>query len=179
MALSFSPQAQGRINDLMGKYPNKMALTLPVLWIAQEEFGHVSDEAVELVAQTLELPPSHVHGVVTFYTMYNRKPVGRLHIQVCTNVSCMLRGAYDVLQAFERKCGIASGESNADFTLQEVECLAACGTAPCVQINDAYHEPVRADEVPALVDRLLKEAKSGGSGSHAGGPSHAAAGGGS
>jgi NADH-quinone oxidoreductase E subunit len=162
MALTFSERSNKQIQAVLAKYPNKMAATLPVLWITQEQFGHISAEAVELVARTLDVPPTQLHGVLTFYTMYNRKPVGRLHIQVCTNVSCMLRGAYEVLRAFEDKCGIKVGETTEDFTLQEVECLAACGTAPCVQINDRYYEPVVPAEVGELVDRVLGEARSKG-----------------
>ncbi|MCB9555149.1 MAG: NAD(P)H-dependent oxidoreductase subunit E [Deltaproteobacteria bacterium] len=161
MSLEFSAESKERIAALLQKYPTKMAATLPVLWIAQEQFGWVSEDAVRLVAATLEVPESHVHGVATFYTMYNKKPVGRLHIQVCTNISCMLCGSDGTLEAFEKRCGLKAGQTNEDFTLQEVECLAACGTAPAVQINDKYYEPVQADDVPALVDRLLAETKEG------------------
>ncbi|MBK6848384.1 MAG: NAD(P)H-dependent oxidoreductase subunit E [Proteobacteria bacterium] len=160
MALSFSPQAHERIARLLPQYPTRMAACLPVLWVAQEEFGWLSAEAMRLVAETLELPESHVYSVVTFYTMYRRHPVGTYHIQVCTNVACMLRDAYQVLSRFERALELKPGETTPDgtFTLSEVECLAACGTAPCVQINDRYHEPVRPEEVEALVARLRLEA---------------------
>lgn len=160
MALSFSPQAQERIARLLPQYPTRMAACLPVLWVAQEEFGWLSAEAMRLVAATLELPESHVYSVVTFYTMYNRHPVGTYHIQVCTNVACMLRDAYQVLSRFERALELKVGETTPDgtFTLSEVECLAACGTAPCVQINDRYHEPLRPEEVEGLVARLRLEA---------------------
>jgi NADH-quinone oxidoreductase E subunit len=159
MPVTFSDKTKQKIEDLLKKYPTRQAVTLPALWLAQEEFGHISPEVSELVAATLGVAPSHVHGVATFYTMYNKKPVGRLHIQVCTNVACMICGAYDLLSAFEQRCGIKAGQTNEDFTLQEVECLAACGTAPAVQINDKYYEPVYPKDVPALVDRLLAEAK--------------------
>ncbi|MCC6746144.1 MAG: NAD(P)H-dependent oxidoreductase subunit E [Deltaproteobacteria bacterium] len=156
MALTFTPQAQARIAKILARYPNKMAACLPLLWLAQEEFGHVGPDAQALVAATLDLPASHVYGVVTFYTMYNQKPVGKYHVQVCTNVSCMLCGGYDTLGAFERKLGIRCGETTPDglFTLAEVECLAACGGAPAVQINDRYYEPVTPETVDALVDAL-------------------------
>ena len=159
MSLTFSNQTKQKLDSLVEKYPTKMALTLPALWLAQEEFKVITPEVIELVAETLDVAPSHVHGVATFYTMYNKKPVGRLHIQVCTNVSCMICGAYELLQAFEEHCELKAGKTNEDFTLQEVECLAACGNAPMVQINDTYHEPIYPKDVPELVDKLLAEAK--------------------
>lgn len=162
MALAFNESSKARIQHILGRYPNKVAATLPVLWVAQEEFGFISNEAIELVAKTLEVPTSHVYGVVTFYTMYHRHPVGKYHIQVCTNVSCMLRGAYEVLDRFQKELELKSGTTSEDgnWTLSEVECLAACGTAPCVQINKDYYEPVAPDDVPTLIASLrgsLKE----------------------
>jgi len=156
MPLTFSSESQNRIKKILGRYPNKMAACLPLLYVAQEEFGHVSTEAMDLVAETLELPPSHVYGVATFYTMFNKKKVGKYHIQACTNVSCMLCGAYDVLGRLERKLGIKAGETTKDglFTLSEVECLAYCGTAPAVQVNEEIHELVSPDKVDDLIETL-------------------------
>ena len=151
-----SDRSKSRISELLPKYPNKMAACLPVLWIVQDEHGWISAAAERFVADRLDLPVSHVHGVVSFYTMFNRKPVGAHHIQVCTNIACMLRGGYDVLKAFETEIGIKSGETSADgkFTVQEAECLAACGTAPCVQINDVFLEPVSSGDVVDIVKDL-------------------------
>jgi NADH-quinone oxidoreductase E subunit len=162
MALSFSKEAEEKIAELLPKYPDKMALTLPVLWIAQEEFGWISEDVMQLVADRLELSVSHVYGVATFYTMYNKKPVGHYHVQVCTNISCMINDAYDVMAAFEKKLGIKRGETTDDglFTLQEVECLAACGGAVCVQVNKDYHEKIRPEDVGSLVDKLRSSAPS-------------------
>ncbi len=156
MSVTFSDESQARIDAILPRYPTKMAACLPVLWVAQEQFGWISDEVMRLVADTLDLPHAHVHSVVTFYTMYNKAPVGRYHVQVCTNISCMLRGGYEVLRAFEKELDISSGETTSDnmFTLNEVECLAACGTAPCVQVNDRYYEPVQPDGVVRLLDTL-------------------------
>ena len=166
MALAFSDAARSQIDALLKRYPTKMAACLPVLWIAQREFGHISPEVAELVAATLDLPPAHVHGVATFYTMYHKEPPPRFHVQVCTNVSCMLRGAYEVLARFEQVLGCKVGERTADgrFGLDEVECLAACGTAPCVQINERYYEPVLPDDVARLVASLQGEAQDRASG---------------
>jgi len=165
MPVAFSPDAQARIQKLLSRYPSKMAACLPLLHLAQRELGHISLEAMELVAQTLELPLSHVHGVATFYTMFNKEPVGRYQIQVCTNVSCMICGGYDVLGRFERKLGIKAGQTDKErlFTLSEVECLAYCGTAPVVQVNDEIHELISPDKVDDLVDQLRAEASSGAS----------------
>lgn len=156
MALAFDQQSQEKIKTILGRYPNTMAACLPLLYLAQEEFGHLSTEAMDLVAKTLELPPSHVYGVATFYTMYNKREVGRYHVQVCTNVSCMLCGGYDVKARMEAALGIRCGETTNDgmFTLSEVECLAYCGSAPVVQVNDEIHELVSPDKVEDLVDRL-------------------------
>ncbi|MFH1130568.1 MAG: NADH-quinone oxidoreductase subunit NuoE [Pseudomonadota bacterium] len=159
MALSFNEKTKARIPKILAKYPNKMAATLPLLWLAQEEFGYISQDAINLVAETLDLPPAHVYGVATFYTMHNKKPVGTYHIQVCTNASCMICGSYDVLGKFEKVLGIKAGQTTKDklFTLSEVECLAACGGAPAVQINEKYYEPVTPDKVEELVEQLRKD----------------------
>ena len=160
MALAFSTEAEKEIAALLPKYPTKMAACLPLLWIAQEDFGWISEDAMRLVAERLELPLTHVYGVATFYTMYNKKPVGRYHVQVCTNIACMLMGGYDVIAAFEQTLGIKRGQTTEDglFTLSEVECLAACGGGPCVQVNKDYHEKMGVDAVPAFVKELRAKA---------------------
>jgi NADH-quinone oxidoreductase subunit E len=161
MALSFSPENQARITKILRRYPNKMAACLPLLYLAQEQFGFLSQEAQGLVADTLELPRAHVYGVATFYTMYAKQKVGTFHVQVCTNVSCMLCGSTDVLQRLERKLGISVGQTTPDghFTLSEVECLAYCGTAPAVQVNDEIHELISPDKVEELIDGLRAKAE--------------------
>lgn len=156
MSLAFSPEARQQITKITGRYPNSMAACLPVLYVAQGQFGTLTPEVLGLVAQTLDLPPAHVYGVATFYTMFNKEPVGRYHVQACTNVSCMLCGGYDVLGRLERKLGIKRGQTTSDglFTLSEVECLAHCGTAPAVQVNETIHELVSPDKVEELIDQL-------------------------
>ena len=160
MSLSFTEESKARVDKITSRYPNNMAACLPLLYVAQEQFGYLSKEAMDLVADTLELAYSHVYGVATFYTMYNKKEVGRFHVQACTNVSCMLCGAYDVMTSLEKKLGIKRGQTTKDglFTLTEVECLAFCGTAPAVQVNDEIHELVSPDKVDALIDKLRTEA---------------------
>jgi NADH-quinone oxidoreductase E subunit len=160
MALSFNPQSEAKIQKILNLYPNQMAACLPVLYVAQDQFGHLSPEVQDLVAGRLDLPPSHVHGVATFYTLYNKEPVGTFHVQVCTNVSCMLCSGYDVLGRLEAKLGIKPGETTADghFTLGEVECLAFCGTAPAVQVNEEIYELMSPDKVEELIDELRAKA---------------------
>jgi len=133
-----------------------MAGVLPVLWLAQEQFGWISDEVMHYVAELLDVPFNHILGVVTFYTMYNKKPVGRYHIQVCANVSCMLRGSDNLVEHLEKKLGIKVGETTPDkmFTLDEVECLGSCGTAPMMQVNDDYYENLSAEKVDELLDEF-------------------------
>ena len=155
MALAFSEQAAKRIAEVRTRYPNSQAACLPVLHIAQREFGYLPDEAVDLVARTLELEPAHVWGVVTFYTMFHRKPVGENVLLVCTNVSCMLRGGTRILDRVATQLGIRPGETTADgkFTLIEEECLAACADAPMAVCGPKYF--LRLDDTK--VDQMLAE----------------------
>src|SRR3970040_895462 len=128
MALGFTPAMEERIAKTLACYPTRQAALLPVLWIAQEEWGYVSREAMELVAERLHVARAFVLGVVTFYTMYNQEPRGRFHLQVCTNLSCSLRGAERVLRHLEGRLMVKCGETTPDkmFTISEVECLASC-----------------------------------------------------
>ena len=157
MPLEFSPQSKQRVDRVLAQYPNKQAALLPVLHIAQDEFGYLSDEALELVATTLALAPAHVYGVVTFYTMFHREKHGRNELMVCTNVSCMLRGAYDILHHIEKRLGIKAGETTPDgaFTLVEEECLAACANAPMMICGPEYY----LDLTPEKVDKILDDLK--------------------
>jgi NADH-quinone oxidoreductase subunit E len=156
MPLEFSSQARQRIAAVRARYPEAQAACLPALWIAQEELGWVPDEAIPLVARELGLSEAHVYGVLTFYTMYLRQKPGKFLIQLCTNVACWANGAYDLLAHLEQRLGITRGETTTDglFTLLEVECLAACGQAPMMLVNDTYHYDLTRDKVNALLDEL-------------------------
>lgn len=145
-----------RFEKIRSRYPEARAALLPSLNLAQELRGHVSPETMDRVAELLGLPSAYVRGVATFYTMYNKRPVGRFLIQVCTNISCSLCGADDVYRAFLEATGTEPGETSEDgnFTVMEVECLAACGFPTAVQINSRYYENVTPDDVPALLERL-------------------------
>jgi NADH-quinone oxidoreductase E subunit len=153
MSLEFSADAQTKIRALCERYPTKQPVVMAALHLAQKEHGHLSDDALKLVARTLDLPYAHVYGVATFYTMYRREPGGTTTIRMCTNISCMLRGGYDVLAAFEQKLGLKKGQSNAKFTLVEEECIAACDHAPCAVVGTQYY----LDLAPADVARVIAE----------------------
>lgn len=156
----FPPEAMARIEKILERYPTKQAALLPVLWVAQETWGWISKEAAEEVARVLGLPPSHVDGVLTFYTMYNLHPVGKKLLQVCTSISCHLNGAESLIEHCGRKLGIGLEETTKDgrFTLVEVECIAGCDRAPSMMVNDQYFEPMDAGKLDALLERLAKEA---------------------
>lgn len=152
----FPPEAMARIEKILTRYPTKQAALLPVLWVAQETWGWISKEAAEEVARILDLPPSHVDGVLTFYTMYNVRPVGQHLIQICTSISCHLAGAGSLVEHCKKRLGIGLEETTKDgrFTLVEVECIAGCDKAPSLMINDTYHEPMDATKLDDLLDRL-------------------------
>ena len=157
----FEGPYQERFDKIVSRYPDKQAALLPALNLAQEIRGHVSPETMDEVGDLLGLPPAYVRGVATFYTMYNKRPVGRFLIQVCTNISCNLCGADEVMDAFLRYANTEAGETSedGDFTVVEAECLAACGFPTCVQINSRYYENVKPADVPKICERLRREGK--------------------
>lgn len=154
--MEFSAEKQKELDKLLPRYPNKEAALLPTLRLAQEEFGYVSDDVTTFVASVLEVPVARVKAVASFYTMYNRKPVGRYHVQVCQNLSCSLMGAEHIIEHLQRKLKIKAGETTADkkFTLSRVECLGACGAAPVMQVNDDYYEDLTAEKVDSILEGL-------------------------
>ncbi|NNK61904.1 MAG: NAD(P)H-dependent oxidoreductase subunit E, partial [Gemmatimonadetes bacterium] len=152
----FEGPYRARYEKILTRYPNTRAALLPVLGLAQEVRGHISPETMDAVARLLDLPDAYVRGVTTFYTMYNKRPVGRFLIQVCTNISCNLCGADEVMGAFLEHTGTEMGETSedGDFTVVEAECLAGCGFPTCVQINSRYYENVDAGDVPKILEHL-------------------------
>jgi NADH-quinone oxidoreductase E subunit len=150
-----------RLDKIRSRYPDARSALLPCLGIAQEIRGHLSAETMDEVAGILELSPAYVRGVATFYTMYNKRPVGRFLIQVCTGISCNLKGGEEVAQAFMNNTGTELGETSEDglFTVVEAECLAACGFPTTVQINSTYYENVMPKDVPEILERLKAEGK--------------------
>jgi NADH-quinone oxidoreductase subunit E len=156
-ALAFSRETREDFERLLTRYPTKQAALLPTLWLAQREWGWIPREAVDYVASLLDLSPAFVWGVVTFYTMYNRAPVGRNLIQVCTSISCHLNGASEVYAECRKRLGdLKPGETTADgkFTVVEVECLAQCDKAPAVMVNDDDHFQITKDKLDAFLGSL-------------------------
>jgi NADH-quinone oxidoreductase E subunit len=153
-----------RLAKIRSRYPDARGALLPTLSLAQEVRGWLSPSDLECVAGLLGLSVAYVRGVATFYTMYNKAPVGRYLVQVCTNVACNLCGADDVLAAFLDEVGVEIGEVSADglFTVIEAECLGACGFPTAVQVNDRYFENVEPSDAPAILERLRGEARAAG-----------------
>ena len=151
-----SDASKTKIQELKARYQEPQAAVLAALWLWQDEHGWVSEEGMKEVADLLGLPYHHVYGVVTFYSMFNKQPVGRHKIEVCTNVSCLLRKSDQLLAHLERRLQIKAGETTPDnrFTLVETECLGACGGAPALQIGDDYYEQVDPAAVDAILNRL-------------------------
>ena len=153
----FTGAARTELDDILSRYPTKMAALLPALWIVQRERGWVSEEAMAEVAQVLDLTPAYVKGVVTFYTMYHQHPVGRHFVQVCTTSPCNVCGAEDVVRSLLKhtKCGeLGATSPDGRFTVIEVECLGACGFATPIMVNSEFIESVTADNVPQILERF-------------------------
>jgi NADH-quinone oxidoreductase subunit E len=145
-----------RIEETAARYPKKGAALLPVLHLVQQETGCISAEEEKFVAQALGLKPMKVREVVTFYTMFLRRPVGKYHLQVCSNLSCILLGAGPLLEYLQKKLGVGVGETTSDgrFTLSVVECLGACELAPCVMVNFDYYGQLDREKIDRILEGL-------------------------
>ncbi len=156
--LRWSDERRKEIEALRERYPVDHGLLLPVLWMAQYDFGWVSPEAMKLVAETCRTTPAHVYSLATFYTMFELEKPVRYHIQVCNNLSCSLCGSEGILAYVEEKLGIRAGETTDDgrFRLSAVECLASCGTGPMMQVNSTYHEKLTKEKIDALLEEWMK-----------------------
>ena len=150
---TFTEEELQQVASLKGKYPEAKAAIMPVLWMAQKKWGWLSEDVMRYVGEVMDLPYSHVLGVASFYTMYWKKPMGKKHVQVCTNVSCMLRGGTEIFEHVKNKLGIEHNcaTDDGEYSLEEVECMGACGGAPMVAINEDYHENVDINKVDALL----------------------------
>ena len=159
--MNLRPETLQKIEEVIPHYPVKRSATLPLLHLIQEDAGYISPEAIEWVAAKLELQPINVYEVVTFYPMFRQKPIGRRHIKVCRTLSCALMGGYKTCEAFEHEFGTHRGEVSPDgeVTIEFVECLASCGTAPVVLIDDDLHEKVDVAKAKQLSDQIKAEAK--------------------
>jgi NADH-quinone oxidoreductase subunit E len=156
MALEFSTESEARIKHVLSEYYDKQAALLPVLYVAQDQFGHINAEICQLVAQRLELDRMHVESVASFYTMYYKQPIGRHHIQVCRTLSCAMAGSGRLVDYLSTKLGIKPGEVTPDgkFSLEAVECLAMCGSAPVMIINKTNHENLTNEKVDEILASL-------------------------
>jgi NADH-quinone oxidoreductase subunit E len=159
--MKLQPATLQQIDEVITHYPVKRSALLPLLHLIQEDVGWISTEAIEWVAQKLELQPINVYEVVTFYPMFRQKPIGRRHIKVCRTLSCALTGGYKVCEQFQREFACPTGGISADgeVTIDFVECLASCGTGPVVMIDDDLHERVDAARVKALSDQIRTAAQ--------------------
>jgi NADH-quinone oxidoreductase E subunit len=152
----FGAEFESKIDDIVAKYPEPAAALLPILWEMQQHQGWIDDPCERWAAERVGVSPAKVHGTVSFYTMFKQRPMGKYHIQLCTTLSCMLRGSDNLLEHLENKLGIKDGEVTADgrFSLLRVECLGSCGTAPMFQLNDTFYEDLTLDKVDQLLDSL-------------------------
>ena len=158
--MKLKPETLQKIDEVITHYPVKRSAALPLLHLVQEDQGFVSSEAIEWIAQKLELQPINIYELVTFYPMFRQKPVGRRHIRVCRTLSCALVGGYQVCEEFRRQFDCAPGETSADgeVTIEFVECLASCGTGPVVMIDEELHEKVDSARARELAARIKQEA---------------------
>jgi NADH-quinone oxidoreductase subunit E len=165
MPFALSPDREQKLVELLPKYPTKTAALLPALHLCQEQHGYIDDEVIQFVAARLDVPPAHIKGVVTFYTLYNQHPVGKHQVWVCKTLPCALRGSGALLAHCEKKLGVHAGETTRDglFTLRTAECLASCGTAPMMQVDKDYYENLTADRVDQIFDSLMQPAQKGAS----------------
>jgi NADH-quinone oxidoreductase E subunit len=156
MEFKFTDDNLKRVEESLAKYPHKRAALMPVLFIAQEQNGFISGEVMTEIARILEITPEDVLGVVTFYTMFHQHPVGKYHIQVCTNVSCMLKGGYKIYELVKEKLGLNNMQVSPDkmFSLEEVECMGSCGTAPMLAVNEDYFENLTKESADQIIQSL-------------------------
>lgn len=160
----FSPQLSARFDALVKKYPVKRSALVPMLLYAQDEVGYLSDAVISEVAERISITELDVRNVATYYSMLRFKPIGKYNVQVCTNISCMLRGGYELFERFQDELGIGHKGVTHDgvFSLEEVECIGACCWAPAIQVNYDFHDDLTPDHVPGILDQYRKKASEGG-----------------
>jgi len=157
--IEFSAEAKRRFDVILSHYPHKRAAVLPVLTLAQREFGWISPEVAEYVGNLMGYPASDMLSVASFYTMLHKRPVGKYHIEVCRNVSCWLMGTYRCVDEIKRRLNIGLGEVTPDgkFSLALTECLGSCGTAPAMQVGDRYFENLTPEGVAEILEKLSND----------------------
>ncbi len=157
--LKLSDEAENKLRELAGIYLNKKSLVMPALYIAQEELGYISEDAISWVSKRLDISKAKVKEVATFYSMYHKKEVGKYHIQICKTLSCDLRGSQIIRDFIRERFSIKAGQMTEDkmWSLEEVECLGSCGTAPVLQINDTLFENQTSSSLKELFDKIELE----------------------
>lgn len=160
-ALEFSPENKKRFTAIVAKYENPRSALLPVLWLAQEQFGFLSNPTMDYVAKLLDVPPAHVYECAMFYSMYKKKDLGKYCLQVCNNITCCMMGSEDLIKVVKEELNLGFNEVSADkmFSLVPVQCLGSCDTAPVVQVNDDYVENLTPDKFRTLIHKLKSEAR--------------------
>jgi NADH-quinone oxidoreductase subunit E len=158
--MNLSPETMRKIEEIIPHYPQKRSAALPLLHLIQEELGFISQETITWIAAKLEVAPISIYELVTFYPMFRQKPIGRRHVKVCRTLSCAIMGAYRTCAEFQKQFSTGLGEVSpgGEVTVEFVECLASCGTAPVVMIDDTLHEKVDTAKARTLSDQIKAEA---------------------
>jgi NADH-quinone oxidoreductase subunit E len=159
--MKFSDQLEERFAAMVTHYPTKRSVLVPMLLYIQDELGAITDEAIHEIAGRVELSDLEVRNVVSYYSMMRTKPIGKYNFQVCTNVSCLLRGGEEIMEHCKKKLGLGHKESTDDglFHLEEVECIGACSWAPAMMMNYDYHENLTTEKIDQLIETLKKKEK--------------------
>ncbi len=159
-----SEALKAKFDKILARYPVKRSAIVPLLLFAQDEIGYVSDEVIQEIARSVDVRPIEVIEDIGYYSMLHRQPLGKYNLQVCTNVSCLLRGGEDILHHCSKKLGIGHKQTTPDglFSLEEVECLGACCGAPAMQVNYEYYENLTPEKIDALIERLRKNGSQSG-----------------
>jgi NADH-quinone oxidoreductase subunit E len=144
------------IAEIVKRYPKRRSAIMPALYLAQEKYGCIDETTYQAISQILDVPEIWVFELASFYTLYNRKEIGKYYLQLCTNVPCMLRGTYDLMEHLQSRLGIKNGETSKDglFTLTAVECIGSCDVAPAMMINQSYHNNLSKEQLDKILDGL-------------------------
>jgi len=160
--MNFSDQLEARFADMLGHYPTKRSVLVPFLLYTQDELGYLTDEAIEEIAQRLDLTALEVRNVISYYSMLRTKPSGKYNVQVCTNICCLLRGGEEILEHARKKLGVAVNKGVTEdgvFSVEEVECIGACSWAPAMQVNYDFHENLTEAKVDEILESYRKKAQ--------------------
>ena len=159
--MRFSDQLEQRFAEMITHYPTKRSVLVPILLYVQDELGAITDDAIHELAQRVELSDLEVRNVISYYSMMRTHPIGKYNLQVCTNVSCLLRGGEEILEHCTKRLGVGNKQSTPDglFHVEEVECIGACSWAPAMQVNYDYHENLTIEKIDELIDGIRNSEK--------------------